>query len=288
MPFLSVATALIVAIMNHAETLKDLLSNPEKNPLPTDFEHPPLSTFQKRSAEPTVRREVTAYHPDIDASYRNGIGIDLTSHPDLIETFASVIPATHPNIMDMLSNPRRNPLPTDFEHPTLSRFQKRTDEPDVKREVTFYHPEIDSEYKRGTGVDVSKHPDLQATFDPYLPATHPKIMDMLQDPLNNPLPDFHPTLSNFQTRLEQPVVQRKVSFYHPSIDYQYRQGVGIDPDTHPNLTDTFAQAVPSTHPVIMDMLANPAANPLPASLLAFWRHILHLKMIICIPTRLLA
>jgi hypothetical protein len=47
--------------------------------------------------------QVSAYHPDIDASYDAGIAIDLASHPDLQETFAAALPPTHPPVGTLLA-----------------------------------------------------------------------------------------------------------------------------------------------------------------------------------------
>jgi hypothetical protein len=195
----------------------DLLSNPAGHPLPNGDWHPSLSMFLHRKPEPNVQRGVSVYHPNVDISYASGVGLDLLSHPNLDGTFATVLPATHPDIHMLLANPKAHPLPTNFDHPPLSKFLKRSDVPDVKIDVTFYHPDIDRNYKRGVGVDTRKHPNVQTAFNHYLPETHPPIMVLLANPQDHQLPEWHPVLSNFQNRLQEVVQSREVSFYHPDV-----------------------------------------------------------------------
>jgi hypothetical protein len=196
--------------------VQKMLANPTAFPLPEDW-HPKLSTFQHRSAKPIVQREVSFYHPGLDASFAAGVAIDLRTHPDLEVTFAAVLPATHPPVMSLLADPASNPLPEGGWHPMLSTFTHRQHEPTLQREVSAYHPDIDVSYGAGIAINLASHPDLQETFAAVLPPTHPPVNTLLANPKQHPMPtDFnHPLLSKFQRRANVPNVDVPVSFYHP-------------------------------------------------------------------------
>ena len=72
----------------------------QANPIP-DW-HPLLKTFQHREPEPAINCHVTFYHPDIDAEYAAGMGVDLESHPNIATIFETFLPPTHPDIMELL------------------------------------------------------------------------------------------------------------------------------------------------------------------------------------------
>jgi hypothetical protein len=188
----------------------------------------------------------------------------VNKHPLLTSFFRDndgPLPETHPDINLMLADPAANPLPE--WHPVLSKFQQRDAEPTLQRNVSFYHPSIAKAYADGVGIDVETHPDLQAFFEEVQPPSHPAVMRLLADPVNNPIPDWHPALDTFQRRGPEPKVARNVTFYHPNIDAAFRDGIGIDIKTHPNITADFAEVLPESHPPLMGLLADPANNPLP-------------------------
>jgi hypothetical protein len=60
-------------------------------------------------------------------------------------------------------------------------------------------------------------------------------MELLVNPAENPLPSWHPEISEFITRDIEPSVQRKVSAYHPDVDLSYAAGIGISFSSHPDL-----------------------------------------------------
>jgi hypothetical protein len=126
-----------------------------------------------------LTKDVTYYHPNIDAEYTNGVGIDSSKHPDIHELLEGVLPPTHPNVQDMLENPAENPLPGDWygtllsrhacfrlctnhdlltihsvtphcRHPVISQFQKRAPAPSIHRDVSYVHPLVDQKYAAGT------------------------------------------------------------------------------------------------------------------------------------------
>ena len=84
-------------------------------------------------------------------------------------------------------------------------------EPTLRRNVSFYHPDVDAEYAAGNSVSAT-HPSIHVFLAPELPTTHPDVDVLLRFPRQNPLPDWHPNLSKFQRRLPEPTRRRDVTF----------------------------------------------------------------------------
>ena len=173
----------------------------------------------------------------------------------------AITPSTHPNINEMLANPKENPIP-DW-HVSLDLLQRRQPEVTRKFNVSFYHPSIAEQYAQGIGIDDDKHPDIGAFFADVIPSTHPSIMEMLANPADNPIPDWHPVLDDLQQRSAEVSLQMNVTFYHPNIAERYAAGIGAKIKDHPDIAEYFASVTPSTHPNINEMLAHPADHPIP-------------------------
>jgi hypothetical protein len=62
----------------------------------------------------TLKRDVSFFHPNVDVDYARGKGIDVDTHPNIHQYFAAVLPPTHPNVQEMLADPKAHPLPGDW------------------------------------------------------------------------------------------------------------------------------------------------------------------------------
>ena len=173
----------------------------------------------------------------------------------------AITPSTHPNINEMLANPKENPIP-DW-HVSLDLLQRRQPEVTRKFNVSFYHPSIAEQYAQGIGIDVDKHPDIGAFFADAIPSTHPSIMEMLANPADNPIPDWHPVLDDLQQRAPERSRVVPVPTAHPNASFLYTSGFGV-PATHPDVQAYLDGFLPATHPSdLMAMLKDPKSFPLP-------------------------
>ena len=223
---------------------------------------------QVRSPEPTTKVNVTAYHPDVDWSYTNGVGINASKHPDINERLRHELPATHPNVDKLLADPSNNPLP-DW-HPAISMFQRRSDPVGRVVPVSIGHPNVTAMFAAGQGIPAA-HPGVHVLLQPWLPATHPGDIDgMLRDPEDYPLPHWHPKLEDLLARvssvtsnLVHAFSSRVQVFYgHPSASASYAQGTAV-PSTHPRVQPLLQGMLPPVHPNVDEMLRDPKAHPLP-------------------------
>ena len=82
--------------------VNDLLKNPSAHPLPAW--HLPLSDLNLPQSKPTLKINVTAYHPDVDVSYLNGVAVS-GNHPSVQEFLGDFLPATHPDADAILRDP---------------------------------------------------------------------------------------------------------------------------------------------------------------------------------------
>eukprot|EP00037_Helgoeca_nana_P028113 m.327828 g.327828 ORF g.327828 m.327828 type:complete len:890 (+) comp27684_c0_seq1:429-3098(+) len=181
-----------------------ILADPANNPLP--WWHPELSQFVSGILPITVALPVTAFHPNVDAAYAAGTPYQI-NHASVHPLLTSFIPSTHPNIDVMLQDPASHPLP-DW-HLTLESLLARSTDgstlPSVS--IAYDHPDIDASYRTGKTLP-SSHPSIKSLLQDYLPANHPDVDMMMQNPRGYPLPSWHPPLNDM-------VVRR--SFWSPGI-----------------------------------------------------------------------
>lgn len=211
--------------------------------------------------EPTVKINVTFYHPGVEDAFERGVAVS-SKHPSVHALLRNVLPETHPNVDDVLKNPKSNyPLPA--WHPNISTFILHNPKPNVTIRASGYHPDVDVSYANGVGASLG-HPSIHAALAHVLPDSHPDVDYMLRSPAANPLPKgWHPNLSEFNKPQPKPILKHAVSHYHPDIDVAYKQGVGVDVKSHPDLQLFFEAELPPTHPEVMAMLAAPSRNLLP-------------------------
>ncbi len=99
-----------------------------------------------------------------------------------------------------------------------------------------------------------------------MPASHPNITALLQNPAANPLGPFHPAIDPWIGNRTQPSYSPDrvtVRYWHPPVTVPYNLGHPV-PATHPYVHDMLADVMPTNHPNLTTLLANPAANPIPA------------------------
>ena len=233
-----------------------VLADPSDNPLP-DW-HPAPERFQSRLPEPSLVRDVTFYHPDVDVEYSAGGGTSLT-HPSIHDFLLPELPPTHPNVDAMLRAPGANPLP-DW-HPRLSRFQRRGNAITRRHTVSAYHPDPDQQFAAGVAVS-SHHPSMQAFFGDLVPPTHPDVDDILRNPRVHAFPTWHPRLSTFQLHKTPVAEVVGVPPDHPNATEMYQSGQEV-PSRHPYVHNMLAEHLPDSHPSIDEVLRNPVLHPLP-------------------------
>eukprot|EP00937_MAST-01D_sp_MAST-1D-sp2_P001989 g1989.t1 len=236
-----------------------LFSNPAANPLPAW--HPELNQFLSYGPSVAITT-VSAWHPNVDESYALGKGYSLSYHPSVMTLLNSMalLPNNHPNVDALFSNPAANPLPS--WHPKLDGLLTRKAK--VRIPLPGSHQNMDIAYRRGQAIP-AVHPNVGQVFDGMLPAGHPDLNVLLQDPSAKPLPDWHPSLEAMVTRVNfgNPVAKAAVPADHPNIDSAYAARRPM-PNTHPNVAALFSGILPASHPNVDTLLANPSANPLPA------------------------
>ena len=159
------------------------------------------------------------------SGYANGDNISA-KHPRVHGFLHSVLPATHPDVDEMLRNPTQNPLPA--WHPAIPKFQRRQDEVKPVVPVSIGHPNTTAMYAAGHAVPAS-HPAVHPLVSPWLPATHPVVDDMLKDPAAHTLPSWHPRLEDLLVRLGTVASnlmyvfpeQQSVPWWHPHVSEAY-------------------------------------------------------------------
>ena len=181
----------------HPMNIDEMLSNPKEYPLPLG--HPSLSTFVEISDYPNGLPSIPVYfvHPDISTAFDTGRVLPKL-HPSVTEMFFEFLPPGHPtNIDEMLSNPKEYQLP--LGHPDLSSFAKIKALPQGNPSVPVYfaHPNIAKAYEAGRPMPRG-HISITDKLTDYLPPNHPGNLDeMLENPLEHPLPFGHPSLEQF-------------------------------------------------------------------------------------------
>ena len=253
----SIQARLQATLPDYHPAVDELLANPSAHPLPAW--HPRLGIFQSRQSEPTLRMQVSAFHPDANASYAAGTAVSA-QHPSVQNFLRSVLPGTHPDVDLILRDPGSYPLPG--WHPAVSQFQARQSEPELRVEVSAFHPDVDGAYAAGTGT-APKHPSVQALLQAVLPDTHPSIDPMLRDPASHPLPSWHPNIGRFQERSPPVTRTHNVTAFHPDPDAQYAAAVPIG-EQHPSVQAMFGDLLPPTHPDVDTILRNPGLHPWPS------------------------
>ena len=198
-----------------------------------------------------------------------------STHPSIQTLIASSLPTSHPNVDMLLADPANHPIPAS--HPLLSDLVSRRSPVVFTVGVSGYHVNVSQSYALGKAMPPT-HPSVQDLMGPVLSATHPNVDDMLRDPVNNPLPYWHPDLENYIWRREAlgslgwggllPVVN--IAYDHPDIDAAYARGDKLPntnsfmPNHHPKVGPMMAHKLPAAHPDVDMLLANPSAYPLPA------------------------
>lgn len=142
-----------------------------------------------------------------------------SNHPDMDDLFDSgsrVLPDWHINITDLLFVSPMERVPVFKGHPNPMEM--------------FY-----------TGEPIPNiHPSVSELLGPYLPPDHPADLDeILRNPLDWTMPDFHPSLTKFiyeDSSLSNPLlgVQDYITLYfdHPDIQTIYAKKERM-PEGHP-------------------------------------------------------
>eukprot|EP00978_Attheya_sp_CCMP212_P042419 scaffold258200_cov77-Attheya_sp.AAC.1 len=239
-----------------------MLRNPLEYPLPSW--HPKLEELiSQREEEELPQISTFSYHPNADEYYAAGTPIS-DRHPlvqDMLADVLAKIP-NHPNVDELLQDPVKNPLPS--WHPKLEELIKRRKEEELPQISTFsFHPDVDASYAAGTPMS-HEHPSVQLMMLAYLPESHRDCDIMLRNPLEYPLPSWHPPLLQFinQAPLDMPTVS--TFGYHPNVDEYYASGTRIS-NNHPSVQDMLADVLAKmpNHPNVDDLLQEPMKNPLP-------------------------
>jgi Ferric reductase like transmembrane component/FAD-binding domain/Ferric reductase NAD binding domain len=256
--------ALASVMPSNHPNIDTLLRNPGANPLPSW--HPPLNPFVVSSAQPNLQITTPFWHSfyDIEAKYRAGVAVP-DSHPNQHAALASVMPSNHPNIDTLLRNPGANPLPAG--HPPLNTWVMSTAPPKYNISVPQWHNlNIEALYKQQSAAP-SSHPSQHAKFASLMPSNHPDIDTLIKNPSATPLPVDHPDIDSWIIPSGGGGVSGTKLYtvydWHPNIDSALLR-MESAPSHHPSVHDRFAPYLPSTHPNIDELIANPSLwNPLP-------------------------
>ena len=248
--------------------LDAVLADPINNPVPSW--HPPFEQYVSRrvGVDLGVRPNVSIgfYHPDPAAEYGAGNAVPAT-HPLVGPMLAAVLPAGHPEVDALLADPGSHPLP-DW-HPALTQFVLPRPAVQFSVSVSGFHTNVDAAFAAGDPLP-SGHPSVHALVAAALPAGHPDLDAVLADPINNPVPSWHPPFEQWLQRdvllgasgsVRTDVVS--ISHDHPDIDQAFANNQAV-PDGHPSVHAMLAQALPPRHPNIDAVLRSPADNPLPS------------------------
>eukprot|EP00978_Attheya_sp_CCMP212_P020568 scaffold59034_cov42-Attheya_sp.AAC.3 len=227
--------------------------------------HPNLDIYFQAVEPPAdlVAVTVSSFHPDSDKLYKAETPIP-ENHPSLHNQFSNLLPKNHPNVDKLLADPRGNPLP--WWHPPLSSFISQAPPLDLPTISTFsYHPNADEYYAAGTPIS-DRHPlvqDMLADVLAKMP-NHPNVDKLLQDPVKNPLPLWHPKLEELiKRRKEEELPQISTFSFHPDVDASYAAGTPMS-DEHPSVQFMMLAYLPVSHRDCDIMLRNPLEYPLPS------------------------
>jgi hypothetical protein len=223
-------------------------------------DHPNLDQYFVPAPPPAnMRVSIGFYHPDVDSSYAVGTTVS-NRHPSVQSSLAAYLPSGHPNCDTCLANPSAHPMPS--WHPQLSALITRRSKLTFTVDTSSYHPNVTNSFVNRSPMPAA-HVSVQNLMASVLGSWHPNVDDILRNPASNPMPASHPKLEEFILRGAGPrLPEVSIGFYHPSVDASYAAGTPYS-STHPLLQPTFAASLPSGHPNVDTLLANPGAHPLP-------------------------
>eukprot|EP00038_Savillea_parva_P018065 m.22326 g.22326 ORF g.22326 m.22326 type:complete len:1212 (+) comp3975_c0_seq2:424-4059(+) len=156
----------------------------------------------------------------------------------------------------------RRPDEYPSDHPNLDLYFVPAPAPSGMTVSTgHYHPDVDAEYARGTAVS-SAHPSIQSSLSSHLPSGHPNVDTLLANPASNPLPWWHPPLSQFVQRRNPIVFTVNTSQFHPNATERFNAGAAM-PGSHPSVQSLMASVLSASHPNVDTILNNPGSNPMP-------------------------
>ena len=207
-----------------------------------------------------MRVSIGFYHPDVDSSYAVGTAVS-NRHPSIQSALSAYLPSGHPNCDTLLANPSAHPLP--FWHPTMSALITRRARLSFTVDTSSYHPNATTSFASGIAMPAS-HASVQSMMASVLGTWHPNVDTILRNPAANPMPVFHPPIDQFISRLPAaPLPRVSIGFYHPDVDASYAAGTAVS-SRHPSLQALLASDLPSSHPNVDTLLANPSAHTLPS------------------------
>ncbi|KAL7502826.1 hypothetical protein ACHAXN_001326, partial [Cyclotella atomus] len=154
--------------------------------------HPDLVDYFEYEDEPVNQYiELFFDHPNLQDAFLEG-GTMPYEHPSADYLMRKLLPDVHPSIDDLFENSTRV-LPewhidlTDLLYvSTMERVS-----------VPYGHPNPHEMYLT-LEVPPQSHPMITSLLLPYLPPDHPENLDdMLRNPADFPMPNFHPSLARF-------------------------------------------------------------------------------------------
>eukprot|EP00978_Attheya_sp_CCMP212_P033940 scaffold139774_cov59-Attheya_sp.AAC.1 len=108
-----------------------------------------------------------------------------------------------------------------------------------------------------------EHPSVQLMVLAYLPKSHRDCYIMFRNPLEYPLPSWHPKLKELIARRNDgETLGVSIAHDHPDIDFAYASGEAM-PNDHPNVSAMLKRYLPAGHIDVDMRLRSPLEYPLP-------------------------
>ena len=230
-------------------------------------------------------------HPDIHDAYIDGEHLP-EGHPSVSDLLRQILPDGHPDPDDLFRNENRTQLPE--WHPDLSLLLNMRSIPQIT--VFLEHPNPQQMYDSNEIIPDS-HPSVTNMLEAYLPPDHPGDLDeMLRNPIDYPMPDFHPDLNTFLSFVSGKSAEGlsislahiptfSVFSGHPNLKTDYVEGDPVKdhpsiyflfeshlPRNHPNIDDLMREGyvLPVWHPSMSSMVEPRSLATSPASLLSYY------------------
>eukprot|EP00300_Choanocystis_sp_HF-7_P004138 c13161_g1_i2.p1 GENE.c13161_g1_i2~~c13161_g1_i2.p1 ORF type:complete len:865 (-),score=113.46 c13161_g1_i2:442-3036(-) len=223
--------------------------------------HPSLYSFVDHQ-QPNLdvpRATLPYYHPDITEAYQAAYPLPA-GHQLVHDLFKSDIPSNHPNIDDLLRNPRALPFPA--WHPDITPYVLHLG-PTVLYQLPHWHPDVDYSLSKAFQTPPGHQP-VHDILSSLMPADHRNVDDLLA--AGTPLPVYHPRVNPLvgQSRDHYATFGcvAMIPSFHPNLEEAYTKNQHV-PGNHPKIHDYYKDLLPPNHQNIDDLLATTAADRIP-------------------------